>query len=143
MLGLAGRNKLSTYLDDFLSLLGYWATAFFVIIFTEHVIFRKANFANYNLEGWNDPKVIPVGIAALCAFLCGVMAFVMGMVSRIWTMLAGLQTHANPSQNESWFIGPLCRRVPGEGDVANELTLVVTFVVFVPLRYLEKKFIGR
>jgi len=80
-LGLAGRNQLLAYLEDFLSLLGYWSTTFFVIIFSEHIIFRKGKISNYNLEGWNDPKAVPVGIAAGCAFACGVVAFVMGMVS--------------------------------------------------------------
>lgn len=41
----------------------------------------QANFANYNLEGWNDPKVIPNGFAAATAFGLGIIAWVMGMVS--------------------------------------------------------------
>ncbi|KAF7318258.1 hypothetical protein HMN09_00334300 [Mycena chlorophos] len=124
-LGLAGRNKLETYLEDFLSILGYWSTVFFVIIFSEHMIFRKGDIANYNLEGWDDPSVIPVGLAALTAFLCGVGAFVVGM-------------------DETWYIGPLALAVtkPFGGDLANEFALCITFIVFVPLRFLEKKHIG-
>lgn len=81
LLGLAGRNQLYEYLQDFLSLLGYWATVFFVIIFTEHMLFRKGKIENYDLDGWNDPARLPHGIAAFCAFVCGVISFVMGMVS--------------------------------------------------------------
>lgn len=62
------------------SLLGYWCTSYFVIIFTEHYLFRKGSFANYDLEGWNDPKRLPLGIAAFTAFALGVIAWVMGMV---------------------------------------------------------------
>lgn len=80
-LALAGRNALLTYLENFLSLLGYWCTSYFVIVFSEHFIFRKGNFANYNLEGWNDPKVLPMGLAAGTAFGLGVISWVMGMVS--------------------------------------------------------------
>jgi NCS1 nucleoside transporter family len=76
-LALAGRNQLLTYLEDFLSLLGYWCTSYFVIVFTEHYYFRKGNFWNYNLEGWNDPDVLPMGLAAGTAFGLGIIAWVM------------------------------------------------------------------
>ena len=87
LLGLAGRNQLLVYLQNFLSLLGYWSTVFFVIIFSEHIIFRKGDIANYNLEAWNDPDLLPRGYAAFAAFACGVIAFVMGMVSLVETLL--------------------------------------------------------
>jgi NCS1 nucleoside transporter family len=79
-LALGGRAQLNTYLQNFLSLLGYWCTQYFVILFTEHYLFRKGNFDNYDLEGWNDPKRLPMGLAALTAFCIGVVAWVMGMV---------------------------------------------------------------
>ena len=80
-LAMAGRNALLTYLMNFLALLGYWCTSYFVILFSEHYIFRKGDFNNYNLEGWNDPEVLPLGLAAGTAFGLGVIAWVMGMVS--------------------------------------------------------------
>lgn len=43
-------------------------------------MFRKGNFANYDLDGWNDPKRLPLGIAGLVAFCFGVVVWVMGMV---------------------------------------------------------------
>ena len=79
-LSLAGKDHLLAYLQNFLSLLGYWCTSYFVIVFTEHFVFRKGNFANYDLEGWNDPSKLPLGIAAMTAFSFGVIAWVMGMV---------------------------------------------------------------
>ena len=82
-LAMAGRNNLLNYLENFLALLGYWCTSYFVIVFSEHYIFRKGNFWNYNLEGWNDPKVLPMGLAAGTAFALGVVAWVMGMVSSV------------------------------------------------------------
>ncbi|KAI8411038.1 hypothetical protein FOFC_07632 [Fusarium oxysporum] len=59
VLAIVGRQKLNTYLQDFLSLLGYWCTSYFVILFEEHTIFRKRDFANYDLEGWNNRKRLP------------------------------------------------------------------------------------
>jgi NCS1 nucleoside transporter family len=79
-LALAGRNDLLTYLENFLALLGYWCTSYFVIVFTEHYLFRRDNFDNYDLDGWNDPTRLPRGYAAFAAFSLGVVAWVMGMV---------------------------------------------------------------
>ena len=124
-LALAGKDKLLLYLQNFLPLLGYWCTSYFVIVFTEHWLFRKGDFANYNLEGWNDPNVVPIGLAAGAAFGLGVIAWVMGMV-------------------ETWYVGPLGATIGKDGgDVSNEFTLVVTTLAYVPLRYLELKYVGR
>lgn len=124
-LGVGGREHLSAYLENFLSLLGYWCTQYFVILFSEHVIFRKANFDNYDLDGWNDPERLPHGIAAGVAFSIGIIAWVMGMV-------------------ETWYVGPLGKLIGTYGgDVGNEFTLIVTTLVFIPARYLELKICGK
>ncbi|KAL6816209.1 permease for cytosine/purines, uracil, thiamine, allantoin domain-containing protein [Trichoderma camerunense] len=124
-LAVAGRQKLNIYLQDFLSLLGYWCTSYFVILMLEHTLFRKRDFANYDLDGWNDPSRLPIGIAASVAFLLGAVAWCMGMV-------------------ESWFVGPIGGLI-GEfgGDLANELAFVVTFIAYIPARYLELKYFRR
>lgn len=120
-----GRDSLNAYLQNFLSLLGYWGTSFFVILFCEHYLFRGADVAHYDLEAWNDPARLPHGLAALVAFLVGVVGWCLGMV-------------------QTWFVGPVGVLVGSAGgDVANELTLVMTLVVFVPLRYLELKYFKR
>lgn len=124
-LALGGRQQLNTYLQDFLSLLGYWCTSYTIILFEEHVFFRKGDFANYDLEGWNDPSRLPHGIGAAVAFLLGVVAWCMGM-------------------DETWFVGPLAKLIgDAGGDVANEFTFVVTALTYLPARYLELKFFGR
>lgn len=47
-------------------------------------------------------------------------------------------------QWQSWYIGPLAATIGTVGgDLGNELTLVVTSVTYIPLRYLELKYIGR
>jgi len=124
-LALAGRNNLLEYLQNFLSLLGYWCTSYFVIVFTEHYFFRRGRFTNYDLDGWNDPARLPIGLAGFGAFALGIVAWVMGMA-------------------ETWYLGPLAKLI-GEngGDVANEFTFVVTGLSYVPLRWLELKYVGR
>lgn len=124
-LAIGGRQKLNAYLQNFLSLLGYWCTSYAIILFEEHFIFRKGNFDNYDLEGWNDPARLPLGIGAAVSFSLGVVAWCMGM-------------------DETWFIGPLAKLI-GEngGDIANEFTFVVTALSYAPARYLELKYFGR
>ncbi|KAJ5605188.1 nucleoside transporter [Penicillium lagena] len=124
-LAIGGRQKLNTYLQNFLSLLGYWCTSYAVILFEEHFIFRRGNFDNYDLEGWNDPDRLPLGIGAAVAFALGVIAWCFGM-------------------DETWFIGPLAKLIGDYGgDVANEFTFVVTALSYLPARYLELKYFGR
>jgi purine-cytosine permease-like protein len=124
-LAVGGREKLNAYLQNFLSLLGYWCTSYFLILFEEHVFFRKRSFANYDLDAWNDPARLPHGIAAAVAFSLGVVAWVMGM-------------------DETWFIGPVAKTIGTYGgDVANEMAFVVTAAVYFPVRYWEMKHFGR
>ncbi|KAI1305720.1 permease for cytosine/purines, uracil, thiamine, allantoin-domain-containing protein [Xylaria venustula] len=120
-LALGGRERLNTFLQNFLSFLGYWSTSYFVILFLEHYIFRKGRFENYDLDAWNDPTRLPVGLAALAAFLVGVAGWVLGMV-------------------ETWYVGPVGRLIGRNGgDVANELTFIATLLTYLPARYLELK----
>ncbi|QIX02547.1 hypothetical protein AMS68_008064 [Peltaster fructicola] len=74
-LALAGRDALLNYLENFLALLGYWCTSYFVIVFLEHYAFRKGDFARYDLEAWNDPRRLPIGLAAFVTFILGVGAW--------------------------------------------------------------------
>jgi purine-cytosine permease-like protein len=80
-LSIAGRDNLLDFLSSFLSLLGYWNSAFFVILFTEHYLFRGGVVeGTYDLGGWNDPSRLPLGWAALLAFAIGIAGCVVGMV---------------------------------------------------------------
>lgn len=124
-LALAGREELNIYLRNFLSLLGYCSTSYFAILLIEHYIFRKGSFENYNLEVWNDPSRLPIGLGAFVAFLFGVVGWVLGMV-------------------ETWYVGPVGKLIGSNGgDVANELAFIATLVTYVPARYLELKTFGR
>lgn len=71
-LSLAGSDRLLVFLQNFLSLLGYYATAVFVCLISEHYIFRRGSFDNYNLEAWNKSEVLPAGYAAGLAFVIGI-----------------------------------------------------------------------
>jgi purine-cytosine permease-like protein len=127
LIGIAGRNHLLEVLENFLSLLGYWNTAFFIILFTEHYLFRDGwnGFHKYDLEAWNTASKMPIGIAGFLAFAAGIVGAVVGM-------------------QETWWTGPIARKIGAYGgDVGNELALVFTLVTYIPVRYLELKYIGR
>ncbi|KAJ8604736.1 hypothetical protein MRB53_041685 [Persea americana] len=125
VLALAGRDALLTYLENFLALLGYWCTSYFVIVFSEHYIFRKGSVDKYDLTAWNDPKRLPIGLAAFGAFFIGVGAWVSSM-------------------EQTWYTGPLAKLIGSTGgDVANQFTFGVTVLSFIPLRWLELRHFGR
>ena len=126
LLGVAGRNHLLAVLQNFLALLGYWNTAFFVILFTEHYLFRKGNLMNYNLEVWNTQSKMPVGVAGLVAFLLGIVGCILGMV-------------------QTWYVGVIAKHIGEDGgDIGNELAFIFTLMSYIPLRYWERhQFPGR
>ncbi|KAI1199971.1 permease for cytosine/purines, uracil, thiamine, allantoin-domain-containing protein [Nemania serpens] len=124
-LALGGREQLNLYLQNFLSLLGYWSTSYFAILLIEHYVFRKGNFDNYDLDAWNDPARLPLGLGALAAFLIGVVGWILGMV-------------------ETWYVGPVGKLIGSNGgDLANEITFIVTVISYLPARYVELKVFGR
>ncbi|PYH91938.1 hypothetical protein BO71DRAFT_384493 [Aspergillus ellipticus CBS 707.79] len=124
-IGIAGRDQLLNVLNNFLSLLGYWNTSFFVILAMEHYVFRGGSTANYDLDAWNTPSKMPMGFAGLTAFLCGAAGWIVGM-------------------DETYYIGALAKKIGEDGgDIANELALVFSGLSYIPLRMLELKYIGR
>lgn len=79
----------------------------------------------YDLEGWNSPKSVPLGIAGLFSFCAGIAGAVVGM-------------------QETWYTGPIAAMIGDYGgDVGNQLSFVFSLVAYVPVRILEKKYIGR
>lgn len=108
-------------LENFIALIGYWASAFLGIVVVEHLWFRKGNCSQYSMEAWNDAKQLPLGVAALSACI---LSF--GLVV--------------PSMSQVWFTGPIAEKT---GDIGFELAFVVSGLLYVPLRMLEKKMSGR
>ncbi|KAI0012600.1 permease for cytosine/purines, uracil, thiamine, allantoin-domain-containing protein [Xylariaceae sp. FL0662B] len=125
LLGLAGSNELLVFLQNFLSLLGYYATAVFVCLFAEHKVFRRGSFHNYNLEAWDKPEMLPIGFAGGLAFACGIIGAVLGMAT-------------------DWYTGVIANLIGDSGgDIGNELCFMLTLIVYVPARFVELKIVGR
>lgn len=109
---LYGFAKLSIRLTTGTSV-GAWASA----ITVEHLYFRKGDFALYDIRNWNVPSQLPLGAAAL-----GASALSFALVI--------------PSMDQAWYTGPIARKT---GDIGFEFALVVTGLLYIPLRRLEKR----
>ena len=86
----------------------------------EHFYFRKGDFALYDLQSWNVPSKLPQGAAALTA---SALSFALVI----------------PSMDQVWYRGPIARTT---GDIGIEMAIVVTALLYIPLRRLERRWKG-
>jgi len=124
VLAIAGQQHLSTVVSSFVSLLGYWAVSFTLILLIEDKWFRRQE--GYNLPAWDQPSKLPLGIAAVLALLTGYLAGgVTGMA-------------------QTWYIGPIAAKFGGfGGDIGIYLSAVFTAIVYPIARAIEKRKSGR
>lgn len=124
VLAVAGQDHLVTIISNAVALMGYWGIAFTFILFIEDQWFRRGHpDVGYNLAVWNQPNRLPLGAAAVTALLAGYLAGgVTGMA-------------------QTWWVGPIALKVGG--DVGLYLTALITTVVYLPLRRLERKVVDR
>lgn len=120
-LSIVGAHRFYSALVNFLSLIGYWAAAYVGILIIEHLIFRRNDFALYDVEVWNDPHSLPSGIASLGA---GIISF--GLVI--------------PCIDQVWFVGPIAKST---GDIGFEVAFAVSVILYMPFRALEIRLRGR
>jgi NCS1 nucleoside transporter family len=118
---LAGREHLLVFFGNFLALMGYWIEAMVLIVLMEHLLFRRTR--GFDWARWEDKEYLPVGVAALVAFLLSWVGAILGMY-------------------QVWFTGPLAEKA-GFSDIGLWLGSAFTIVSFVPLRWAELKFLGR
>lgn len=151
---IVGRYKFATILGNFLPMVGYWISMYFIILLEENSIFRRDRFSHlfvkeweqegekqtavsgklngirrkthYNFRIWNDYDRLTHGFAATAAFIFGATGAAVGMAQAYW-------------------VGPLAKKVGGQygGDIAMWLCMGFSGVVYPPLRYLELKKFGR
>ncbi|WPK23083.1 hypothetical protein PUMCH_000307 [Australozyma saopauloensis] len=144
VLAIVGRYKFATILGNFLPMVGYWISMYFIILLEENTIFRSSRFRhlytkefegvteenrhlcggseNYNFRIWNNQGRLSRGLAATAAFLCGAAGAVVGMA-------------------QTYYEGPLAVKVGG--DIAMWLCIGFSGLVFPCLRYWELKKFGR
>ncbi|KIJ40829.1 hypothetical protein M422DRAFT_209731, partial [Sphaerobolus stellatus SS14] len=100
-IGVAGREHIVDILNNFLSIATFW----FIIVFEEHMIFRRKHglLGGYDVEVYDTPSKLPIGIAAIVTSCCSVAGAVVGMA-------------------QIWYVGPIAAKFGGfGGDVGFEL----------------------
>ncbi|KIK95841.1 hypothetical protein PAXRUDRAFT_139812 [Paxillus rubicundulus Ve08.2h10] len=117
-LSIVGAHRFYATLTNFLSLIGYWASAYGAILLIEHHYFRKGDFNTYEHADWNVPRRLPWGAAALGA---AILSF--GLII--------------PCMNQVWFQGPIGVTT---GDIGFEVAFPLAGLLYVPLRKLELKY---
>lgn len=121
VLALAGRDNLLVIFGNFLALMGYWVEIMIMIVVMEHVLFKWNR--GFDWTKWEDQTYLPVGIAALMAFLLGWVGAILGMY-------------------QVWYVGPLAQKA-GFSDIGLWLGCGFAIVSYPPMRWLELKLIGR
>ncbi|KAK3726005.1 Vitamin B6 transporter [Vermiconidia calcicola] len=122
---IAGRANLAEIFTNFLALMGYWVSIWIAIVLEEHIIFRKFLGLGWNWDAWNDRHQLPLGIAAL-------VAFVVGWVGAILCMA------------QVWYIGPISGLIGDYGgDLGNYVGFAWAAIVYAPLRWFELRKFGR
>ncbi|KAH7160797.1 permease for cytosine/purines, uracil, thiamine, allantoin-domain-containing protein [Dactylonectria macrodidyma] len=111
----------ATSLENFLSVIGYWAGCFDAVVIEELVVFRKMDYTTFDPRIWNKWRRLPPGFAAIGASLVSLVVVI-------------------PSMNTTWYTGPIGEHI---GDVGFEVAFVVTALAYYPLRSLEIKWSGR
>ncbi len=96
---LVGRDSLSAIFINFLALMGYWVAIWIGITLEEHFIFRRK--LGYKWSVWDDRSKLPIGAAALVAFLFGWIGSILSMA-------------------QLWYTGPIAKTVGEYGaDVSQ------------------------
>lgn len=112
-----GSHSFQVTLNNFLSIISYRVSAFVAIILIEHFVFRHGTFSSYDISQWDKPGKLPTGISTVTATVVS-----MGV--------------AITCINHVWFVGPVAEKT---GDIWFEVALVVSGLVYLPLRAIEKR----
>lgn len=94
---LAGRDHLAEIFTNFLALMGYWVSIWIAITLEEQFMFRRrmatdANDRGYDWSAWDRKEKLPLGAAALFAFLVGWAGAILCMA-------------------QVWYVGPIAKLV--------------------------------
>ena len=124
-LSVAGRNHLFRIFENFLPIMAYWVCPWLTIVVEEHLLFHKLRGVPFDWTAWEDKRRLPIGAAALFAWLCGWVGAIIGM-------------------SQVWYTGPVALKVGGHGgDIGPWLAIGFAGSIFPPLRVLELSKVGR
>lgn len=167
---LVGRNEFSTILGNFLPMIGYWVSMYFIMLLEENTIFRTDKFKylftkefprvnkeeEQEEEDGLDSSIVhhPIDARIIGTPLRQNQHYNFSIWNDYDKLTQGLAatasfiigaTGAAVGMSQAYWIGPLARRIGGEfgGDIAMWLCMGFSGLVYPPLRYLELKKFGR
>lgn len=126
VLALVGYSHFQSWLDTLLVILSYWLAIYTTILLEEHWIFRKGKWFNYAPQEYNNPRVLPLGLAAFVATGAGIAGAVLGMA-------------------QVWYVGVLGKKIGDPefgGDIGFQLSGGFAAVVYPIARYFELRYWG-
>ena len=122
---VAGRNHLFSIFENFLPIMSYWVCPWLTVVLEEHLLFHVLRRVPFDWTAWEDRTRLPVGLAALFAWLVGWVGAIIGM-------------------SQVWYHGPIAVKVGGYGgDIGAWLSVAFAGIIYPPLRALELKRFGR
>jgi purine-cytosine permease-like protein len=107
-------------LTDFASIISYWSSLFVAVVLIEHLVFRRLRWDNYDVSNYDKWRRLPLGAAAITACILS-----LGLII--------------PLMVQVWFVGPLAAKIPGSGELGFEVAFVLCAILYVPLRWLERR----
>ncbi|KAK7059759.1 permease for cytosine/purines, uracil, thiamine, allantoin-domain-containing protein [Favolaschia claudopus] len=116
-LAIVGRTRFYNVIVACIDIVGYWSAAFAGVVLTEHLVFRRRDFANYEVEHWDNARKLPSGFAAVLS-LFAAMGFVV------------------PCMAQTFYVGPIAK---GTGDIGLWIGLFTASAVYCVLRPLEAR----
>ncbi|KAI3402995.2 TPN1 [Candida oxycetoniae] len=156
---LVGRDKFATILSNFLPMVGYWISMYFIMLLEENVIFRTQRFRHlYEKEFEQEDEGALETESQLKLRLRIPLKKNQYYNWKIWNdyyrLTRGLAatsafcigaTGAAVGMAQTYWIGPIARRIGGEygGDIAMWLCMGFSGISYPILRYLELKFFRR
>ena len=122
---VAGRNHLFNIFENFLPIMSYWVSPWLTIALEEHLLFHRLRGVPFDWSAWEDKKRLPVGAAALVAWLVGWAGAIIGM-------------------DQVWYQGPVAVKIGGYGgDIGAWMAVAFPCFMYPPFRYLELNKWGR
>ena len=129
VLGIVAANNFNDAFTSFMEITSYWFAVYIVIVFEDHLLFRRCSYKNYDFNSWNDRKRLPISLSAFLSGLIGVVGSVLGM-------------------SQTRFSGPIAKLIANNtnqkgADIGFELGFILTAITFPIFRMIELRFIKR
>ncbi len=122
---VAGRNYLFNIFENFLPIMSYWVCPWIAIALEEHLLFHVLRGVPFDWTAWENKRKLPIGAAALFAWLVGWAGAIIGM-------------------DQVWYQGPIAVKIGGYGgDIGAWVSIAFACITYPPLRYMELKKFGR